>query len=51
MTDEEMEDSTAIYYLGLAKGRHHERNLIVAWLLKHGKRQVADAIEAKEHLK
>jgi hypothetical protein len=51
MTDEEMEDSTAVYYYGFGRGRDYERKQIVAWFLKHGKRQVADDIEAKEHLK
>jgi hypothetical protein len=32
------------------EGRKAERNLIVAWLRKNGKPQIADAIEAKEHL-
>lgn len=32
-------------------GRAAERERIAAWLLRIGKRQIADAIEAEEHLK
>jgi len=31
-------------------GREAERSEIMAWLRKNGKPQIADAIEAKEHL-
>ena len=50
MTDDEAEETSIIYLLGFAKGREFERNLIRAWLRKNGKPQIADAVEAKEHL-
>ena len=33
------------------KGRAEERKLLVAWFRKHGRPQIADQIEAGEHLK
>lgn len=52
MTDEELdiEDPLEIYLYGYEKGQRHESNLIRAWLRKNGRPQIADAIEAKEHL-
>lgn len=34
----------------LKAARLNERERVTAWLRKHGYRQLADAIEAKEHL-
>jgi len=33
------------------EGRAEERKLLVAWFRKHGRPQIADQIEAGEHLK
>lgn len=51
MTDEEAEETSLIYLTGFASGREFERKLIVALLLEHGKRQIAQAIESGAHLK
>lgn len=51
MTDEESKKDAMTFSYGFEKGQTHERHQIAAWLRKNGKPQIADAIEAKEHLK
>lgn len=53
MTDEELDidDPLEIYFFGYAQGQKCERNLIMAWLRKSGRAQIADAIKEEEHLK
>jgi hypothetical protein len=45
-----MSDKEKTYHQGVAKGAAQERAKIVAWLHEAGYRQIANKIEAKEHL-